>query len=115
MCAVIVCVYVNLGISSSMTDKLKKDITPKHMKIIARDHLTSWEDIYVFLGLNPTDAKEIKRNSPDDYGEQKHNCLLKWKKKKGEGKATYEALISAAEEADDKLLADHVRSLGMAA
>lgn len=98
-----------------MADKLKKDITPKHMKIIARDHLTSWEDIYVFLDLNEADSKEIRRNSPDDYGEQKHNCLLKWKKKIGKGNATYEALISAAEEAKNQLLADHVRSLGMAA
>ena len=97
-----------------MADKLKKDITLKHMKIIARDHLTSWEDIYVFLDLNEADSKEIKKNS-GDYGEQKYNCLLRWKKKKGEGNATYEALISAAKEADNKLLADNVRSLGMAA
>ena len=41
---------------------------------------------------------------------QKQECLEVWKEAKGDG-ATYRAIISAAEEAGDKQLADCVKSL----
>ena len=41
---------------------------------------------------------------------QKRECLEVWKEVKGEG-ATYKALISAVEEAEDMQLAGYVRSL----
>ena len=45
-----------------------------------------------------------------DYGRQKRECLSVWKEMEGE-RATYRALISAAEEAGNQELAHTVRDL----
>ena len=78
--------------------------------MIARDHLTDWENLQPFLGLNRAQKKEITNSYPRDYGKQKRESLEVWKEERGR-EATYRALISAAEEARDKELADNIRDM----
>ena len=81
-----------------------------HLAVIARDHLTRWEELHPFLGLNMAQEEEIKMSCQTDYAMQKRKCLKMWKERKGHG-ATYQALISAAKEANNQLLADAVESV----
>ena len=83
-------------------------ISDRDLAIIARDHLTDWGSLVPFLGLNRAKEGEITRAG--DYGRQKRECLQVWREMKG-AEATYQALISAAEEAENQLLADAVRNL----
>ena len=78
--------------------------------VIARDHMTQWESLRPFLGLNTAKNEEIARSYPANYGLQKQKCLEVWKEVKGGG-ATYRALISAAEDARDQQLADAIKSM----
>ena len=80
------------------------------LAVIARDHLTQWESLHPFLGLNRAQKKEIARSYPANYGLQKQECLEVWKEVKGGG-ATYRALISAVEDAKDQELADAIRNM----
>ena len=60
------------------------------------------------------DSAELRRRTlfyPRDYGKQKRECLEVWKEERGGREATYRALISAAEEAKDQLLADKIRDM----
>ena len=84
-------------------------ISDKDVATIARDHLTKWESLSPYLGLSQPEKAEI-RNTYHDYGEQKRECLQKWKELKG-NKATYSALITAAEEARNQQLADGVKTI----
>ena len=80
------------------------------LAIIARDHLSNWENLHPFLELSPACMMEIFRSCPRDYREQKCKCLRVWKEEMG-SRATYRALIFAAEEANNKQLADNVRDM----
>ena len=53
---------------------------------------------------------EIVQKYRDNYRLQKRECLEVWQEVKGGG-ATYRALISAAEEAEDQQLADAIRNM----
>ena len=85
-------------------------ISDRDLVIIARDHLSDWEDLAVFLGLTRARQQQISRSYPGNYGGQKRKCLQVWRVMKG-AEATYQALISAAVEAKDQLLADAVKDL----
>ena len=84
-------------------------ISRKSMAVIARDHLNDWKKLGPFLDLSRQQETAIANSSPD-YGLQKRECLEVWQENKGK-EATYHALISAAEEAEDKKLADKIRDL----
>ena len=86
------------------------EISGRDLAVIARDHLTDWENLQPFLGLSRAQKKEISKSFPGDYGKQKRECLEVWKEERGR-EATYRALISAAEEAKDKELADNIRDM----
>ena len=83
-------------------------ISDRDLAVIARDHLTDWENLAVFLGLTRARQQQIARSYPGDYGRQGRECLQVWKEMKG-AEATYQAFIAAAVEARDQLLADAVR------
>ena len=85
-------------------------ISDRDLAVITRDHLSDWGSLVPFLGLTRAQEQQIARSHPGDYCRQKRECLLLWKEIKG-SKATYQALISAAEEAENRLLADAVRDL----
>ena len=91
------------------TTKQKEEVSDKDVAVIARDHLTSWEPLRPFLDLTRPQEETIRRTYPD-YGKQKEECLQLWRQTKGK-KATYGALITAAEQARDQNLADSVRSM----
>ena len=92
------------------TGELKGMITDKHLTVIARCHLTDWESLVPFLGLTRARQQQIARSYPGDYSRQKQECLQVWREMKG-AEATYQALITAAEEAENQLLADAVKDL----
>ena len=105
--------YVPTAAAEASGEKKKKEhdeISDRDLAVIARDHLTQWEKLQPFVGLSRAKKKEIARSYPGDYGLQKQECLEVWKEKRGE-EATYRALISAAEEAKDKELADNIRDM----
>ena len=85
-------------------------ISDRHIVVITRDHLTDWETLAVFLGLTEAKQQQIARSYLGDYGRQGRECLEVWREMKG-AEATYQALITAAVEAKDQLLADTVKNL----
>jgi hypothetical protein len=89
--------------------KLDDVISRKSLVKIARDSLNKWEKLAPFLDLSRQQETMIAKSFPD-YGKQKQECLEEWKEMKGK-EATYCALISAAEEAEDKELAHSVHSM----
>ena len=100
-----------LCLPAEATGKRENDeISDRDMAVIARDHLVDWENLHSFLGLSRVQKREIANSYPTDYRKQKQKCLEIWREVNG-AEATYAALISAAEEAKDKDLADSVRSL----
>ena len=92
------------------TGGLNRMISDRDLAVIARKRLTDWEGLAPFLELTRAQEQQITRSYPGDYSEQKRECLQIWKEMKGT-EATYQALISAAVEARDQLLADAVRDL----
>ena len=89
---------------------LGEEVSDRDLATIARDHLSNWESLRPYLGLNHALKEEIRRSCPGDYGRQKQECLEVWKEMKG-NEATYQALITAAEEAKEQTLADGVRAM----
>ena len=85
-------------------------ISDEDVAVIARDHLIRWEPLSPYLGLSHHQEAEICQAYPGDYDQQRHKCLVEWKKMK-RNEATYSALITAAEVAGRSLLADGVRDL----
>ena len=69
--------------------------------------MTDWETLRPFLELGRSKAKDVLKSHPNDYGKQKLECLEEWKEMKGHA-ATYQALITAAEDARLQNLADNV-------
>ena len=92
-----------------MCPKLDEVISRKTLAVIARDHLNDWWKLGPFLDLSRQQETAIAHKS-SDYGLQKRECLEVWQEVKGDG-ATYRALISAAEEAEDQQLADNIRNM----
>ena len=92
-----------------LTERLKKVISEEDVATIARKYLTDWESLRPYLGLSHQQEVEIRR-SFQDYGRQKNECLQKWKEAKGND-ATYGALITAAGKAENKWLADGVKTV----
>ena len=90
--------------------KLKEMISDLDIIVIARDHMTDWEVLATFLGF--TNAKKIAIGGPSigDVQKMRRKLLQDWKTKKGSN-ATYEALIEAAEKAQDGTLATAVKSM----
>ena len=89
---------------------LNSPISDDHLALIARDYLNNWEALRFHLGLSYAQQTAISKSYPQDYVQQKHECLQEWRRMKGDG-ATYQTLISAAEEATQQLLADQVKRL----
>ena len=92
------------------TGRLKEVVSDEDVATIARKHLTDWESLRPYLGLSRQQQVDIRNSDPGNYGKQKRECLEVWKEKKG-NKATYGALITAAEKAEDQQLADRVRAM----
>ena len=92
------------------TGRLEKVVSNENMATIARDHLTNWEPLRPYLGLNRQQEEEIRRTFHYNYGKQKQECLERWKESEGD-KATYGALIEAAETAKNQQLADKVKAM----
>ena len=97
--------FLNAG-----TPGLNSPISAQHLALIARHYLNDWEALCPHLGLSCNQETAIARSHPQDYARQRHKCLQEWRRTKGVG-ATYQALISAAEEAKQQFLADNVRDL----
>ena len=97
---------------SSISDGPKLDdvISRKSLTVIARDHLKNWKIFGPFLGLTEQQETSIANSNPHDYDLQKRECLEVWNKGRGRG-ATYRALISAAEDARDQLLAFKIKGM----
>jgi hypothetical protein len=89
---------------------LDEEVSDRDLAIIARDHLTDWKALRPFLGLSRPQEREISESCLWNYGKQKHECLEVWKEMKGK-KATYQALIKAAEDAKAQSLTDSVRAI----
>ena len=101
--------FIPVFSSISGGPKLDDVISRKSLTVIARDHLNNWKTLGPFLDLTRQQETAIAYSSPD-FGLQKRECLEVWKEKRGK-EATYRALISAAEEAGDQLLADNIRDM----
>ena len=98
---------------SNLSEQFDGVITNIHIAEIARDFLSNWESLSPYLGLSRPQEKEISKTY-SLYGDQKRECLNKWKEEKGK-EATYRAFIDAAEKAKNKQLADNVREMLQAA
>ena len=94
----------------SVCPKLDDVISRRYLAAIAWNHITHWEPLGPFLDLTRQQKVEIAQKYRGNYGLQKRECLEVWKEVTGDG-ATYRALISAAEEAQDKQLADNIRNI----
>ena len=92
------------------TVDLYEEVSDRDLAIIASDHLTHWEALCPFLDLGRQQKKEIRNSFNGDNGKQKLECLEVWKEMKGK-KATYSALIKAAEDALAQNLADSVKDV----
>ena len=101
---------LQLFLSFSECPKLDDVISRRCLAAIAKSHITHWEPLGPFLGLTRQQEVEIAQNYSSNYGLQKRECLEVWKEVKGD-RATYRALISAAEEAEDQQLADAIRNM----
>ncbi|CAI8054043.1 hypothetical protein GBAR_LOCUS29538 [Geodia barretti] len=96
----------------AINEKKKEDdvISDRDLAVIARHYLKDWEKLRPFLRLSRAQKKEIARSYSRDYELQKQECLEVWKEEMGR-EATYQALISAAEEAGDQQLPDNIRDM----
>lgn len=79
---------------SSSPNKSQEVITDRHLAEMAAE-LREWEALRPYLELTEADEVEIKKDDLGFYGEQKQNCLRKWRRKFGD-KASYCTLLRAA-------------------
>ena len=84
-------------------------ISDKDITNIAKN-ISDWEALAMSLNISAPEMKQIRDSFPADVQKQGRECLQKWKVKQGRA-ATYQALITAAEEARDQQLADGVRDI----
>ena len=92
--------------SSTSIDAIVSD---KDLETIARKHITDWESLCPYLGLNRTEKKHIC-NSYRTYKAKCQECLELWKEKKGSG-ATYNELITVAKDVNNQQLADAITAI----
>ena len=85
-------------------------ISVKDVMTIARQYIGDWEALAVHLGFTEPEINKIRDSFPADVEKQARRCLQKWIRAKGSA-ASYQALIIAAEKANDRLLADNVRAM----
>ena len=90
--------------------KLSDVISRRALAVVAKNHVRNWRELGPFLELTRQQETEILESYPTNYGLQKRECLEVWKEMKGDG-ATYQALITAAEEAEERDLADNIRKM----
>ena len=89
---------------------LQRVISDEDIITIASKYVSDWEALAVHLGLNDPEKIKIRNSFPSDVEMQARKCLQKWKRVKG-NVATYQALITAAEKANDRMLADNVQAM----
>ena len=82
-------------------------VSDEDIKVIARDHMVGYDILSTYLELSQQQRSAFSKM---DWAERKHECLKMWKEMKG-NEATYGALITAAEKAQDQKLADAVRAI----
>ena len=85
-------------------------ISETDIAVIASVYLDSWEPLRPHLGLSREKETAIRNSFPISYEQQKRECLHEWEQLRGNG-ATYGALITAAQSANNQLLADKVKAL----
>ena len=85
-------------------------ISDEDIITIASKDVSDWEALAVHLGVTDPEKRKIRNSFPSDVEMQARRCLEKWKGEKG-NVATYQALITAAENVNDQLLADNVRAM----
>ena len=90
-------------------NKLEQEISEEDIITIARC-IDDWEALALSLGFTDPEKNHIRDSFPSDVEKQARKCLQKWRTKKGR-EATYLALITAAERAKDKHLADCIRAM----
>lgn len=75
------------------------------------DKINKWERIAIRLQIPDPQITEIQKNYQGDYGEQKYQMLMFWKKMRGDG-ATWSELMSAVLEENDRHLANQINEIG---
>ena len=88
-------------------NKLEQEISEEDTITIARC-INDWEALAIYLGFSATEKNQIRDSPP--VQNKGRECLQKWKVEKGRA-ATYQALITAAEKANDQQLADSVQAI----
>ena len=88
--------------------RLEEVVSDTHVTEIAMRY-SNWELLHSFLGLSYAQNQGIYRTSSDHEIQGMH-VLQEWKQRQG-NKASYGALIKAAEKAKQMQLADGVRTL----
>ena len=88
---------------------LTEKVSISHLAQIA-NHLNDWESLRPFLDLSRSKATEILKSYPNNFAQQKLECLEEWQQLKGDT-ATYHTLILAAEDAKLQKLADGIREM----
>ena len=88
-------------------NKLEQEISEEDIITIAR-RINDWEALAIYLGFSATEKNQIRDSA--HVQNKGRECLQKWKVEKGRA-ATYQALIIAAEKANDQQLADSVRDM----
>ena len=90
-------------------NRLQQVINGKDITNIAKN-ISDREALAMSLNFSAPVMKQIRDSFPADVQKQGRECLQKWKVKQGRA-ATYQALITAAENAEDQQLADSVRDI----
>ena len=96
-----------LSISYKSGNNLKDVVSVKDVITIARQYISDWEALAVHLDFTLPEINQIRDSFPPDVEKQARRCLQKWIRAKGSA-ATYQALIIAAEKANNRLLADNI-------
>ena len=90
-------------------NKLEQVISEEDILTIAQ-RINDWEALAICLDFSAAQKNQIRDSFPADVQKQGRECLQKWKVQKGRA-ATYQALITAAEKANDQQLADSIRAM----
>ena len=55
-----------------------------HIVLVVVKHITEWEPLGRILGLSESIIIEIRNNNPQNYREQKYQCIMKWMSEHGQ-------------------------------
>lgn len=100
----------HIGTCIHFAELLDTPISSLDIATITTNHIEEWEVLSPYLGLTRVQEIVICRNNVRNYNAQKRAALQKWKINNGD-KATYSALITAAEAASNMRLADDVKTM----